>query len=154
MIDIAMLRAKKKARNLTNAQIAALSGVPFSTVNKVLAGETKNPRYKTLLAIQNVLLENGSSPAPDEPKETASLPAAPDWVVEVVSETDSEHDFLAKRIHYGRMGVREYWMIDPQKKKICVYDFKDTSRAKTYAFGEDIPSAVVDGAAVCLKSME
>lgn len=155
MVDIMKLREKKKHLNLTNAQIAMLSGVPFSTVNKVLSGETKNPRYETLLAIQNALLDRISLTASNDlPEPSGLLQEAPDWVVEVVSDADSDYDFMTKRIHYGCMGVREYWMIDSQKKKICVYDFKDTSRAKVYAFGDDIPSAVVDGVAVCLKSVE
>ena len=40
---------------MTNAEIAELSGIPFSTVNKIFSGATPNPRYGTLLAIEQVL---------------------------------------------------------------------------------------------------
>lgn len=50
-MDIAEMRKRKKEAGLTNAQIAELSGVPFSTVNKVFSGATDNPRYRTYLAI-------------------------------------------------------------------------------------------------------
>lgn len=54
-MDIAEMRQRKKEAGLTNARIAELSGVPFSTVNKVFSGATDNPRYRTYLAIEAVL---------------------------------------------------------------------------------------------------
>ena len=48
------LKEKKKAAGLTNQDIADLSGIPFSTINKIFSGATKNPRYSTLLAIEEV----------------------------------------------------------------------------------------------------
>lgn len=153
MVDITMLREKKRQLNLTNAEIAALSGVPFSTVNKVLASETKNPRYETLRAIQKVLLE-GENPLGCDTMREASGPVqeAPDWVVEVAS--GAEYDFMTKRIRYEGTGIREYWMIDPQNQKIYVYDFRDASRTRVYTFEDEIPSAVAKGVAVCLKKVE
>lgn len=56
-MDIEELKRRKKRAGLTNAQIAELSGVPFSTVNKVFSGATDNPRYRTYLAIEAVLTE-------------------------------------------------------------------------------------------------
>ena len=54
-MDLAEMRQRKKEAGLTNARIAELSGVPFSTVNKVFSGATDNPRYRTYLAIEAVL---------------------------------------------------------------------------------------------------
>ena len=54
-MDISKLRQLKKNTNMTNAEIAELSGIPFSTVNKIFSGATENPRYATLLAIEQVL---------------------------------------------------------------------------------------------------
>lgn len=45
---------KEKAK-LTNREIAELSGSPVSTVNKIFSGATQNPRYATLLSIEEVL---------------------------------------------------------------------------------------------------
>lgn len=56
-MDIEELKKRKKKTGLTNAQIAELSGVPFSTVNKVFSGATDNPRYRTYLAIEAVLTD-------------------------------------------------------------------------------------------------
>lgn len=60
-MDIAEMRKRKKEAGLTNARIAELSGVPFSTVNKVFSGATNNPRYRTYLAIEAVLREAGEN---------------------------------------------------------------------------------------------
>lgn len=60
-MDIAEMRKRKKEAGLTNAQIAELSGVPFSTVNKVFSGATDNPRYRTYLAIEAVLASGGKT---------------------------------------------------------------------------------------------
>lgn len=54
-MDIFDLKEKKKAAGLTNQEIADLSGIPFSTINKIFSGATKNPRYSTLLAIEEVI---------------------------------------------------------------------------------------------------
>lgn len=45
----------KKEQNLTNAQIADLSGVTLSTLDKITSGANKNPKLDTLQAICRVL---------------------------------------------------------------------------------------------------
>ena len=54
-MDISDLKKLKKEAGLTNAEIAELSGIPVSTVNKIFSGATKNPRYAAMLAIEQVL---------------------------------------------------------------------------------------------------
>ncbi len=49
------LRRKKREAGLTNAELAERTGIPISTIAKVLSGVTKNPRKDTLKAIGEVL---------------------------------------------------------------------------------------------------
>jgi Uma2 family endonuclease len=42
----------------------------------------------------------------------------PTIVVEVVSRGGRKRDFVAKREEYLRMGVREYWILDPEKRQM------------------------------------
>lgn len=61
-MDIFELKEMKKAAGLTNQEIADLSGIPFSTIHKIFSGATKNPRYSTLLAIEEVILTRTKIP--------------------------------------------------------------------------------------------
>jgi Uma2 family endonuclease len=42
----------------------------------------------------------------------------PHIVIEVVSPRGNKRDFVTKREEYLRMGVREYWIIDPKKRQM------------------------------------
>lgn len=61
-MDIQSLKELKKETGLTNKEIAELSGIPFSTINKIFSGATENPRYSTLLAIEEVLKTKSKIP--------------------------------------------------------------------------------------------
>ena len=45
---------------------------------------------------------------------------APDLVIEIFSPTTAERDRTYKKTLYARHRVREYWMVDPEKKTIQV----------------------------------
>lgn len=45
------INARKTALEMTNQQIADASGIPVSTVNRILRKETEDPRMQTVLAI-------------------------------------------------------------------------------------------------------
>lgn len=49
------------------------------------------------------------------------LNAAPDLVVEILSESTEERDRTFKFREYARSGAKEYWIVDPEKKLIEVY---------------------------------
>lgn len=67
---------------------------------------------------------------------------APDWIVEVVSQGNSSHDYVRKLNLYMNFDVREYWIVDPDKERIMVWNFtketldeytlKDTVKAGIY----------------------
>ena len=45
----------------------------------------------------------------------------PDWVAEVLSRTNAEHDLGEKLFAYQRAGVPHYWIIDPEHETLTVY---------------------------------
>ena len=49
------LNKRKKELGLTTEQLSQLSGVPTGTINKILSGETRSPRYDTIRALEAVL---------------------------------------------------------------------------------------------------
>ena len=53
------------------------------------------------------------------------LEAAPDLVVEVLSESTASRDRLLKKRRYAHFGVPEYWIVDPTAKQVEVYRFAE-----------------------------
>lgn len=49
-----------------------------------------------------------------------NIEAAPDLACEILSPSTRRHDVLTKRALYARIGVREYWVIDPDALTIVV----------------------------------
>ena len=49
---------------------------------------------------------------------------APDWVIEVVSPSTENNDYIRKLMKYSMAGVREYWIIDPKNDRIVVYNLE------------------------------
>ncbi len=48
----------KKSKGYSLDQLSKLSGVPRGTLQKIFSGETKNPRYETLQALERALVPN------------------------------------------------------------------------------------------------
>lgn len=48
---------------------------------------------------------------------------APDFILEVLSLSTMRKDIIVKSMKYSNAGVKEYWMIDPNSKKIYTWDF-------------------------------
>jgi Uma2 family endonuclease len=46
----------------------------------------------------------------------------PDIIVEVVSKSNAGNDYIKKLNTYFTFGVKEYWIVDPIKRKIRIYD--------------------------------
>lgn len=62
---------------------------------------------------------------------------APDIIIEIVSSSSREKDYLTKCTLYSKAGVREYWIVDPQKETTMVYHFEEDAAPALYPF--DIP---------------
>ena len=258
-MDISDLKKKKREAGVTNAEIAELAGIPVSTVNKVFSGATKNPRYATLLAIEQVLEKKEKlpftyDPVSEEPvmlrEETSPYAysarnydgedierlsagtraelmngklymlaapnrlhqylvtelvyaltshirkkegncqvytapfdvrlfgddstivqpdiavicrrdilteegccGAPDWVIEIVSESNSSHDYVRKLIQYQKAVVREYWIIDPVQRLISVFNFEDARKSAQYTYEDTVPSGVLGGLEIQFREL-
>ena len=70
---------------------------------------------------------------------------APDFVVEILSPSTWEKDMYVKLGKYESAGVREYWIVDPKKKRVLVYDFEHTDFPALYTFTDQIPVGIFDG---------
>lgn len=70
---------------------------------------------------------------------------APDFVLEVLSKSTKRKDSLTKTSKYAAAGVREYWIIDPDKKKLLVYDFEKDTWPALYGLHGKIPVGIYQG---------
>jgi len=243
------MNERKRELGYSYEQIAKLSGVPESTVRKVLGGITKSPRYATLQAIARAFNENDSptyqirpvssrleerAPTygllkrqgeytledylalPDERRvelidgfiydmsaptgyhqliageiysmlrsqisekggdcrpfispvdvqldcddrtigqpdvlvlcdkskyTSARIVGAPDFVVEILSKSTRSKDMYTKLYKYRNAGVREYWIVDPDKKRVLVWEFEKDDYG-IYGFRDKIPVGIYDG---------
>lgn len=68
---------------------------------------------------------------------------APDWVIEIVSPSSKRMDYYMKLFRYRTAGVREYWIVDSEKKRITVYNFeKDT--IEEYSFSDKVKAGIYE----------
>lgn len=257
-MTLAQMQYYKQQKGYSYEKLSELSGVPVGTIQKIFRGETKNPRYETLQALEKVLLppdyyesrdgqpsmvcesayymvenpETGSGLSgkigpytledyyalPDDKrvelidgyfydmaspstihqivaaeiwmqiklyikeKQGKCIPfiapidvqldcddktmvepdvlivcdrskiinrcimGAPDFVVEVLSESTRRKDVVTKLEKYSKSGVREYWMVDAKKKRVVTYFFEDEDELLgIYGFEDEIPVQIYDG---------
>jgi len=69
----------------------------------------------------------------------------PDLVVEVLSPSSKKKDTVIKLNKYRNAGVREYWVVDPDKKNIVVYDLENNAGLTLYSFMDKIPVGIFEG---------
>ena len=248
-MTIEQMRERKKELGYTNEQLSQLSGVPIGTLQKVLGGATRSPRYDTLQCIEAVLWPEGEVQQASAIREETSYRAkgedvwdrqgtytlddyyalpdekrvelidgvfydmaapsgvhqeligllhlifagyvrskkgtckvflspfdvqldcdnrtmvepdllvicmrekirmrgiygAPDLAIEIVSPSSRKKDLILKTQKYEHAGVREYWIIDPQKRQVIVYDFAHENYPVIYGFDDRIPVGIWDG---------
>lgn len=71
---------------------------------------------------KNTIVEPDISVICDRSKLTnQGCTGAPDWIIEIVSPSNSSHDYIRKLNLYADAGVREYWIVDYDKERILVY---------------------------------
>lgn len=114
------IRQKKKEYGYTNMQMAEKSGLPLTTVQKVLGGTTKTPRYQTVQALASVFQEKSAYSQDSIPKPQAVHDAEAAYTVRPVPQQLSS---MAK-YRYPRQG--EYTIDDylafPDDQRIELID--------------------------------
>jgi Uma2 family endonuclease len=243
VMTVQEMKEKKREKGYTFEQIAARSGVPLGTVQKIFSGETKSPRYDTIAALEelfddsepmmvkesisayntsyqrgqgnytiedyyavpeerrvelidgsiydmgapttthqsiaaeiyrqiaNFIIDEGGSCQPfiapidvqlDGDDRTVVQPdviivcnrekikkqviyGAPDFVLEVISPSSRQRDCVKKLGKYINAGVREYWMIDPDRRRIVTHLFDGDTDTAIFGFDQRIPVGIYGG---------
>ena len=53
-------------------------------------------------------------------------------------------DYFTKLFKYRMSGVKEYWIVDPDKNQVMVYEF-DKDDVSAYSFSDEISVGIYDG---------
>ncbi len=240
-MTIEEMRERKRILGYSYEKIAELSGLPLGTVQKVLGGITRSPRYDTLQALEDVLSDRkdfmvsepaarygaGKQPGqytledyyalpddqraelidgvfyemaaptyihqivcnelhyqlrsyirekggpcivmtapldvrPDGTDRTILQPdvlivcerakfqdgiisGAPDFIAEVLSPSTRKKDMLVKLSKYSASGVREYWIVDIEQRRVIVYDLEHDGDLTVYSFDGTVPVGIYGG---------
>ena len=72
------------------------------------------------------------------------IDGAPDFCLEIISESTSKKDYIKKLQKYIEAGVKEYWIIDPYRKMLFVYNWKDDYLPHMYPLSGKVGMALYD----------
>jgi len=80
-------------------------------------------------------------------KKIDGIHGAPDLVIEIVSKSSIRLDYMSKFNAYISLGVKEYWIVDPLKKKIIIYQATKDKKIDdlllfTYTFDDMVESKI------------
>ena len=78
---------------------------------------------------------------------------APDWIIEIVSPASRRMDYYTKLFKYRTAGVREYWIVDPSKNQIIVYDFEHGDMEQ-FTFQDSIKAGIYEDLFIRLENVE
>lgn len=78
---------------------------------------------------------------------------APDWVIEIVSSSTQQNDYGIKLFKYHTAGVQEYWIVNPMKRTVTVYDFEKETGTGMYGFEDAIPVCIYEDLTVHLDAL-
>lgn len=69
---------------------------------------------------------------------------APDWIIEITSPSNPHMDYDIKLFKYRTAGVREYWIVNPRKETVMVYDLENGEKSDQYDFDDIIPVCIFE----------
>lgn len=81
----------------------------------------------------------------EEKLQYRGIVGAPDLVVEIISHYSAKRDTVIKLHKYMEAGVREYWIVDPERQKVIVYHFEEEDMPVIYGFDAKVPVRIFDG---------
>jgi len=80
--------------------------------------------------------------------------SAPDFIIEIVSPSNPEDDYIDKLVVYMKYGVREYWIVNPDTRKILVYiKDKEIFQNDAYTFEDKIKVSIFEDLEIDFKNL-
>lgn len=73
------------------------------------------------------------------------IDGAPDFCLEIISESTGRKDYIKKLQKYTDAGVKEYWIIDPYRRRLMTYCWKDDYLPHMYPLDGKVGVELYDG---------
>lgn len=97
------------------------------------------PLAVTLFADDKTYVEPDVAVICDKSKITdKGINGAPDFIIEIVSPGSRKMDYNTKNALYADAGVREYWIVDPDKKRTTVYRYEEDAAPMIIPFDQSL----------------
>ena len=87
--------------------------------------------------------------------DTRGIHGAPDLIIEILSPSTKQYDCLIKYKLYQQAGVKEYWIVDPDKQLVLVYMLEDGQYyvPEVYTAKDIVPVGVLEDCSVDLTKV-
>ncbi len=84
-----------------------------------------------------------------------AITAAPDFIIEILSDSSRRTDYVPKRKLYAKHGVREYWIVDPavERVEIFVQESGDLVKKAEHTTGDVSSLEVLPGFSVAIRAI-
>lgn len=78
---------------------------------------------------------------------------APDFIIEVVSPGSRRMDYSTKNALYSDAGVREYWIVDPEKERTTVYRYEEDAAPAIILFDRAIQVGIYSDLSITITDL-
>lgn len=79
----------------------------------------------------------------------------PDLIIEIISSGNEKYDRGYKTTLYSRYGVKEYWLVDPERKMVEVLNLEEKGFQQSGLYGENekVTSRLLEGLEIDLNQV-
>ena len=76
-------------------------------------------------------------------------------VIEILSESNRDHDLETKRREYAAAAIPEYWIVDPEERRISILTLKSRRYVVhgTFSAGESAMSAILPAFSIAVSDL-
>ncbi len=78
---------------------------------------------------------------------------APDFIIEIVSPASRRMDYDRKNGLYMDAGVREYWIVDPEKERTTVYRYAEDAAPILIPFDQPVTSGIYEDLCITIADL-
>lgn len=91
------IKVKKNEMGITTEELSLKSGVPIGTLNKILSGQTSDPKFETLKALCKALNITLSDLEDNDPSTIAAHHDGEDWTDAELAEIEDFKNYVKSK---------------------------------------------------------